>query len=197
MDSPPGSITQCLQKLKAGDRSVTTEIWDRYYPRVVQIASAYLDGHQDRAVDGEDVAQSTFRTVIHALGNGNCSEAKNREDLWKLLFVSTINRVRRHHRDSTAKKRPVFSDARHKSAEQILISTSEDPAAKAEFADVIEHLFGRLDQVDPSGELKRIAALKLDEHSANEIAKSLRRRKIYILQRIRLIRILWEESELL
>jgi hypothetical protein len=68
------------------------------------------------------------------------------------------------------------------------------PDAQAEMADLIETLFRRLDQEDPTGELRQIALLKLEEHSASAIAKRLKRRKNHVLQRIRLIRILWEES---
>ena len=55
----------------------------------------------------------------------------------------------------------------------------------------------RLDLEDPSGELRTIATLQLDQHSASDIAKILRRRKTVILQKVRLIRIVWEESGLL
>jgi len=54
-----------------------------------------------------------------------------------------------------------------------------------------------LDQEDPTGELRQIALLQLEEYSASAIARKLKRRKSYILQRVRMIRILWQESALL
>jgi hypothetical protein len=67
------------------------------------------------------------------------------------------------------------------------------PEVQAEMADLIETLFRRLDQEDPSGELRKIALLQLEEHSATSIASKLKRRKNHVLQRIRWIRILFEE----
>jgi hypothetical protein len=67
------------------------------------------------------------------------------------------------------------------------------PEVQAEMADLIETLFRRLDQEDPTGELQKIALLQLDEHSATSIARKLKRRKNHVLQRVRWIRILFEE----
>jgi hypothetical protein len=71
------------------------------------------------------------------------------------------------------------------------------PVAQAELADLLAMLLRVLDQEDPSGELRQIALLQLEEYSASAIARKLKRRKSYILQRVRMIRILWQESALL
>lgn len=196
MDIDPGSVTLWLNKLKKGDRGAAEAIWNRYYPRVLQIASSNLDRRRDRAIEGEDIAQSTFRNVFLAFSNGNLSELGNRDDLWRLLFVSTLNRLRRHHRDSITNKRNPGSKMLDSDLNESLVSRLESPSAKAELADLIEHLMTNLDRIDGSGELRNIALLQLEERSANEIAKILRRRKIHVLQRIRLIKLLCEESDL-
>jgi hypothetical protein len=67
------------------------------------------------------------------------------------------------------------------------------PVAEAEMADLVETLFRHLDQEDPSGELRQIAMLQLEQHSATAIAQKMKKRKTYVLQRIRWVRILWEE----
>jgi len=67
------------------------------------------------------------------------------------------------------------------------------PEVQAEMADLIETLFRRLDQEDPTGELRKIALLQLDGHSATSLARKLKRRKNHVLQRVRWIRILFEE----
>jgi hypothetical protein len=71
------------------------------------------------------------------------------------------------------------------------------PVAQAELADLLAMLLRVLDQEDPTGELRQIALLQLEEYSASAIARKLKRRKSYILQRVRMIRILWQESALL
>jgi hypothetical protein len=194
MTTEPGSITQWLQRLHSGEADAAKEIWNRYYPRVVRLAALQLIKSDDRSIDEEDVAQSTFRTVYLAVMNGKYPDIEDRRDLWRLLLVSTLNRVRRHHRDSHTLKRSVNELVTQDQSRRRLIMEISGPDAQAEMADLIETLFRRLDQEDPTGELRQIALLKLEEHSASAIARRLKRRKNHVLQRIRLIRILWEES---
>ena len=194
MTTEPGSITQWLQRLHSGEADAAKEIWNRYYPRVVRLAALQLIKSDDRSIDEEDVAQSTFRTVYLAVMNGKYPDIEDRRDLWRLLLVSTLNRVRRHHRDSHTLKRSVNELVTQDQSRRRLIMEISGPEAQAEMADLIETLFRRLDQEDPTGELRQIALLKLEEHSASAIARRLKRRKNHVLQRIRLIRILWEES---
>jgi hypothetical protein len=194
MTTEPGSITQWLQRLHSGEADAAKEIWNRYYPRVVRLAALQLIKSDDRSIDEEDVAQSTFRTVYLAVMNGKYPDIEDRRDLWRLLLVSTLNRVRRHHRDSHTLKRSVNELVTQDQSRRRLILEISGPDAQAEMADLIETLFRRLDQEDPTGELRQIALLKLEEHSASAIAKRLKRRKNHVLQRVRLIRILWEES---
>jgi hypothetical protein len=194
MTTEPGSITQWLQRLHAGEADAAKEIWNRYYPRVVRLAALQLIKSDDRSIDEEDVAQSTFRTVYLAVMNGKYPDIEDRRDLWRLLLVSTLNRVRRHHRDSHTLKRSVNELVTQDQSRRRLIMEISGPDAQAEMADLIETLFRRLDQEDPTGELRQIALLKLEEHSASAIARRLKRRKNHVLQRVRLIRILWEES---
>jgi hypothetical protein len=194
MTTEPGSITQWLQRLHAGEADAAEEIWIRYYPRVVRLAALQLIKSDDRSIDEEDVAQSTFRTVYLAVMNGKYPDIEDRRDLWRLLLVSTLNRVRRHHRDSHTLKRSVNELVTQDQSRRRLIMEISGPDAQAEMADLIETLFRRLDQEDPTGELRQIALLKLEEHSASAIARRLKRRKNHVLQRVRLIRILWEES---
>jgi hypothetical protein len=160
----------------------------------VRLAALQLIKSDDRSIDEEDVAQSTFRTVYLAVMNGKYPDIEDRRDLWRLLLVSTLNRVRRHHRDSHTLKRSVNELVTQDQSRRRLIMEISGPDAQAEMADLIETLFRRLDQEDPTGELRQIALLKLEEHSASAIARRLKRRKNHVLQRIRLIRILWEES---
>lgn len=194
MTTEPGSITQWLQRLHSGEADAAKEIWNRYYPRVVRLAALQLIKSDDRSIDEEDVAQSTFRTVYLAVMNGKYPDIEDRRDLWRLLLVSTLNRVRRHHRDSHTLKRSVNELVTQDQSRRRLIMEISGPDAQAEMADLIETLFRRLDQEDPTGELRQIALLKLEEHSASAIARRLKRRKNHVLQRVRLIRILWEES---
>jgi len=194
MNSDQGSITHWLRELKAGQPQAAGEIWARYFPKLVRIASRRLANNPDRAVDGEDLVQSSFRNVCLAVIDGRYSDVENRVELWNLLYVATLNRVRQHFRELNTQKRtrqaPTLRNAAPSALERF-----QSPQAAIEMADLLEHLLRKLDTEDPTGELRQIAILHLEDHSASSIAKTLRRRKTTVLISLRLIRSLWEQDQ--
>jgi len=194
MNPHPGSISQWLHRLKAGDRSATEAIWSRFYPKLVRLANTKLSKNPDPAIGGEDIAQSSFRNVCQGVLDGRYPQLDNREDFWKLLFVSTANRICSHFRSCGSMKRNGVIRDSLDSIDEELLKQLNSQEAQTELADLIEHLLRKLDSEDLSGELRQIALLFLDEHSASWIAKTLHRRKTNILQKIRWIRAIWEET---
>ena len=97
-----GSITHCIQLLKAGERAAAQLLWERYFQRLVGLARAHLRGTPRRAADEEDVALSAFESVYQRAERGQFSRLNDRDDLWQLLVVVTvrkaINLVRREGR---------------------------------------------------------------------------------------------------
>jgi len=191
MQQEPGSITQWLSKLQAGQSQAAEAIWNRYQAKLVSIASKKLDQNPDRSIDGEDLVQSSFRYVFVAIQNGKYPDIENREDLWGLLYVATVNRVRQHYRDVNALKRSHISSVQ--AIDPAILEDLQTPFAQAQAADLLEYLLSRLDLEDPSHTLRKIALLYLDEHSASSIAKALQKRKTSILISLRLIRSIWQE----
>ena len=105
MQQEPGSITHWLSKLQAGQAQAAEPIWKRYQAKLVSIARQQLDENPDCSVDGEDLVQSSFGNVCLAVQNGKYPDIDNREDLWGLLYIATVNRVREHYRERRALKR--------------------------------------------------------------------------------------------
>ena len=58
-----GSITACLERLKAGDRDVAQLLWERYFRRLVGLARAKLRDLPAGSDAAEDVALSAFDSV--------------------------------------------------------------------------------------------------------------------------------------
>jgi hypothetical protein len=181
--------------MRAGDAAAAKQIWGRYYDRLVQFAEQRMRENPDRSVDSEDLAHSAFRRFCSALMTGRYPELGNRADLWNLLIVYTLNRVRRHFRDSSAQKRlPECGKVIEFSAHQALhdLRLPETPTV---MSDLLNYWLQRLDAEDATGELRLIALLRMEEHTADEIARRLRRRKTVVLQKIQLIRLIWEQCE--
>jgi hypothetical protein len=193
MTADPGSITQWLHKLKSGDPDAANQLWCRYYPRLVQTASRYLRGSADRAIGGEDIAQSVFQTFYRSATEGDYLEAGNRDELWKLLVIFAIKRIKRHRCAEESQVCTLLASASQEG--NLSLADLRTPQAEAQMADLLEHLLKLLDQEDPSGELRRIGVLYLEDQPPREIAKQVQRRTTTILQKLRLITILWEQSD--
>jgi DNA-directed RNA polymerase specialized sigma24 family protein len=192
-EKDPGSITGWLQQLQRGDHESAARIWKRFYPRLVQLASQKMRHSVDHSEDGEDAAHSALHKVLRCITAGKYADLNNRTELWNMLFVATMNRVRSHYRRQQSQKNPVTATEGLDSQTGGMEDFSS-PETETQLADLLEFLMRRLDDEDPSGELRTVAALHLDQHSASDIARILRRRKTVILQKIRLIRIIWVES---
>src|SRR5689334_5020484 len=57
---PDDSVTNWLGRLTGGDPAAAGPLWDRYFPRLVELARARLRAFPRRAADEEDVALSAF-----------------------------------------------------------------------------------------------------------------------------------------
>lgn len=200
VDNPPlgeniGSVTRGLRALQAGEVSAVEFIWRRYYERVVQFAGRKMLLSPDRAVDGEDIAQIAMNEFCSAVQSGRYQELANRDQLWDLLAVFTLNRIRKHLRACNTLKRSGQSGSRVEISGANLLGDLRSPEAPIILQDLIRHWLQRLDQEDPTGELRQIAVWTLEDVSGSEIARILKKRKSVILQRLRLIRLLWEACE--
>jgi len=171
----------------------TEAIWSRFYPKLVREANKKLSKNPDPAIAGEDIAQSSFRNVCQGVLDGRYPQLENREDFWRLLFVSMANRVCSHFRSCGSKKRDSLLRESLDSIDDEFLQQLNNHEVQAELADLIAHLLGKLDKEDPTGELRQIALLYLDDRSASWIAKTLHRRKTNVLHKILWIRALWAE----
>jgi DNA-directed RNA polymerase specialized sigma24 family protein len=194
MNTEPGSVSKWVSQMKAGDRSAARSLWGRFYGKLVRAATRRLGRNPDPSLGGEDVAQVAFANVCEGLLTGKYPQLENRDDLWRLLMASMVNRVTSHYRFINAQKRTVALNQPLEKIDEKSLLTLATPEAQAELKDLIEHLLETLDQDDPTGELREIALLYLQEHAASAIAKKMRRRKTNILQKIHLIRLMWEKT---
>lgn len=195
MSEDAGSVTRWLQQMKSGDAVAAQQIWGRYYQQLVQFAEHRMRGNPDYAVDSEDLAHSAFRRCCVALMTGRYGELNDREDLWNLLIVYTLNRVRRHFRDSTAQKRQLERGEPVELSGELALYDLQQPETATVMSDLLAYWMERLDAEDPSGELRTIALMRMEHRTADEIARALQRRKTIVLQKIQLIRLIWEQCD--
>jgi hypothetical protein len=194
-DEDIGSVSYWLKELKTGDSLAVEAIWYRYYQRVVELASRKMKVNPDRAVDGEDIAQLAMHRFCTNATLGCYPNLDDREQLWDLLVVFTLNRIRKHLRACNRLKRSGLHTQVFEFSQLEVLKDLQTPEAPTIMADMVDAWLKRLDQEDPSGQLKQIAIWSMDGISGSDIARILKKRKSFVLHQIRLIRLLWEECE--
>jgi DNA-directed RNA polymerase specialized sigma24 family protein len=186
--------------MKVGECDHIQRLWDRYFTRLVRLAGSRLPGHSRRAFDEEDVALSAFESFCQGITHGHYPHLADRDELWRLLATITSRKVIGSLRHQTRRKRgggkvlgeSALNDANGHGAEGLAeyVSREPTPEAAAEFADVYDSLFARLE--DPT--LKAIALRKLEGRTTEEVATELGTTRRTIDRKLRLIRALWEEE---
>jgi RNA polymerase sigma-70 factor (ECF subfamily) len=92
--------------LRSGNDAAAARLYSRYVDRLRALARAKLSADLSRRVDAEDIVQSVFRRFFQAARQGNY-DAPAGEDLWDLLLVITLNKIRSEKSFQRAAKRDV------------------------------------------------------------------------------------------
>ena len=92
-----GSVTGWIGDLRVGGDSAAQHLWERYFHRLVHLARARFHSARRTGIieDEEDVALGALDSFCRGVALGRYPQLDNREDLWRLLVVITIRKVRR------------------------------------------------------------------------------------------------------
>lgn len=184
MTPPDGSITVWLSGLVEGDQEAAKVLWDRFFERMVRFARSRLDSDGHPKGEEEDVALSAFHEFFLAAADDRFARLANRNDVWQVLHLLVSRKTVDYYRRSRRQKRdgptvPMMGDD--------VAATGEDPALTASILDEVRVLFDRL----TAPGLRRIAVLKLDGYTNEEISRQLGCTLRTVERRIGLIRSLW------
>lgn len=94
------SDTSLLVRFQAGEDDAATALYTRYAERLMALANRNTGDDLSTRVDAEDIVQSVFRTFFRRVSDGHYMIPEG-EELWKLLLVIALNKVRmiaEHHR---------------------------------------------------------------------------------------------------
>src|SRR5207237_8366739 len=104
MDSA-SSVSEWIDRLKAGDPVAVECLWGRYFERLVGLARNQLRGTPRRAADEEDVALSAFDSFCRGMERGCFPELLDRHSLWRLLVTLTLRKANALRREEQRQKR--------------------------------------------------------------------------------------------
>jgi DNA-directed RNA polymerase specialized sigma24 family protein len=200
--SSPGSVTCWIHQLKAGERAATQPLWEIYFQRLVARAGRRLAGVPRRAADEEDVALSAFDSFCRAAEHGRFSQLHDRHDLWQLLVVLTDRKAANLAKAERCQKRgqgKVLDEAAAAgppgtagdSPLAAILSQEPSPEFAAQVAEECQRLLNLLG--DP--ELQRLALLKMEGYTVEEIARQLGCVARTVKRRLQLIRRMWEQQQ--
>lgn len=171
------SDASLLVRFQAGEDDAATALYTRYAERLVKLANRSTGDDLSARVDAEDIVQSVFRTFFRRVSDGHYLIPEG-EELWKLLLVIALNKVRmiaEHHR---AAKRDVAT------TQSIENRDVENPTDATEVLRMtIEDVLVTLPEPH-----QQVVHARIDGHEIGEIARqvSLSRRSVErILQSFR------------
>jgi DNA-directed RNA polymerase specialized sigma24 family protein len=192
------SVSRWIAELQRGDRDAAQHLWEEYFSQIVRVAAQKLRGRRGRAVDEEDVALSAMHSALRRIEGGEYPRLSDRNDLWRLLMVITAHKslhlVRDESRQKRGGNRTVLTecdapDGDEAAIEQIL-SREPTPEFAAEMTEQCDRLLGSLADDD----LRRLAILKMDGHSNEEIAALMQCATRSVERKLHLIRRVWNKE---
>ncbi|QDT70992.1 ECF-type sigma factor [Lacipirellula limnantheis] len=189
MDSnSEGSVTSWIHALRNESDIAAQELWNRYFARIVAIASARL-GHLARDRTGEDVALSAMKSVMLGIRGDHFPDLTDRNGLWPLLLTITARKVIDEQRRQLAGNKTPDREE-YASKLEAYIGSSPTPEFIREVADELEVRLASLGD----STLITIVQLKLQGYTNEEIARSLGCTTRTVIRKLNRIRDEWSNS---
>lgn len=160
-----------LRRFRLGQEDAPTQLYLRYAARLKALAARQTGTDLNRRLDPEDIVQSVFRTFFRRAAEGHYDIPQG-EELWKLLLVIALNKVRAAGAYHRAARRDVRATAGAEPLEEVTHPLQGDEQALATLQMVVEDLLTGL----PESHRKMIE-MRIEGHEIAEIAAGVGRSK--------------------
>lgn len=201
MDQGPGSVSIWIGQLKAGDQQTFTQLWERYFAKLVGLVRGRLRALPSRAADEEDVALSAFDSFFQGIGAGRFPRLEDRDDLWQVLLMLCRQKATTLKQHESRQKRgggkirhmSALTDGSASAADVFAELIGAEPAADfaAQVAEECQRLLASL----PDERLRKIALAKMEGYSNEEIAALSECSLATVERKLQRIRKLWSREE--
>jgi RNA polymerase sigma-70 factor, ECF subfamily len=171
--SPEGvSDGSLLRRFQGGQHDASTELYLRYAERLHSLVAAQSSKGLARRVDAEEIVQSVFRTFFRRAAHGHYS-VPDGEEMWKLLLVIALNKVRAAGAYHRAAKRDIRQTAGGEAFDRALESErGRDEGALTVLQMVIEELLEGMPAAN-----RRMIEMRIEGYEVAEITEKVRRSK--------------------
>ncbi len=157
-----------MEQFRAGQDDAATKLYLRYAERLQVLTNRETSKKFASRFDPDDVVQSVFRTFFRRVSEG-MYDVPPGEELWNLLLVLALNKIRtlaKHHR---AQKRDVSNTTSMPHAD--LSNAVEETSYRALRMAIDEMLLGISDVK------RKIIEMRIQGHQIKEIAETTGRSK--------------------
>lgn len=200
-DSSDHSISLWLSGLKRGEEEAARQVFEKCFERLIQVAKSRLAGASRRVADEEDVALSVFHSLCRGAAAGRFERLRDRGELWQMLMAITQQKVVDLKRHNIRQKRgggevrgeSVFLE---KDAEQLGRGIEDyaieelTPQFLCTLAEEHQRLLGLL----RDDALRRIALLRMEGYTDEEIASEMGVSLRTVERKLQLIREQWTKE---
>jgi RNA polymerase sigma-70 factor (ECF subfamily) len=172
MDVETASDHVLVQRWQRGQEDAPNLLHLRYAERLRALAAKKMSSGLAQRVDAEDVVQSVFRTFFRRAAQGQYQVPEG-EEIWKLLLVIALNKIRDLGDFHRAARRDVRRTADGATYDQAIESESgQDDTALTILRLVIDEV---LETLPPSH--RPIVELRIEGYEMAEIAERTQRSK--------------------
>jgi RNA polymerase sigma-70 factor (ECF subfamily) len=167
-DAPGADTDQyLLQRYQQGDREAAAQLYKRYADRLRALTRRKSSAVLACRLDPDDIVQSVFRNFFHSARTGGYDVPPG-EDLWKLLLVIALNKIRARATFHRAAKRDVRRTRRIEGLDPATLA-KENPHGQSGgtfLRLVAEEALATLPPL-----LRRIVELRMEGYQVHEIAE--------------------------
>jgi RNA polymerase sigma-70 factor (ECF subfamily) len=164
--SDEGSDSSLIRRFRSGEDDAATKLYKRYAERLQRLAQRNTALDLTRRFDADDVVQSVFRTFFRRVRTG-LYDLPAGDELWRLLLVISLNKIRTLAVFHRAQKRSVGSTVAPDSELLSQLSTGNtDEVALASLKMVIGEVLDNLPDVQQRIIVRRIEGCQVEEIAA-------------------------------
>lgn len=168
-DISDGSL---LRRFRNGNQEAAAALYNRYVERLRLLARNNLSRALARRTDPEDIVQSAFRCFFQAVSKGSY-DLPSGEDLWSLLMVIALNRIRVQEGFVRAAKRDVRQTTDMGSFDPtIYLRQKKNDASRSFLRLVVQEALDRL-----PAHHRSVIQMRMEGYEVAEIAQLVTRSK--------------------
>jgi RNA polymerase sigma-70 factor, ECF subfamily len=161
-----------LRRFRDGQADAPTQLYLRYADRLLALAAKRTSPQLGRRLDSEDSVQTVFRTFFRRVAECNY-DVPDGEEIWKLLLVIALNKIRDAFRHHKAAKRDVRRTGSGETNELAIRNfAGKDEAALEVLRMVVDEALKDL----PAAH-RRMIEMRIDGHEVAEISQEVGRSK--------------------